>query len=122
MCVCAQVNNSTNSNTEDAADTVAFPNDLYRQAFNASVSHTAHIETCGFHRIFNKRLLLLQAEDKMAFTVQVLNETAALFEEDYSAASWDENTVDNFVNVITQQADSLRSCVSLTVVSLHLIG
>lgn len=120
MCVCAQVNNSTNSNTTE--DTVAFPNDLYRQALNASVSHTAHIETCGFHRIFNKRLLLLQAEDKMAFTVQVLNETAALFEEDYSAASWDENTVDNFVNVITQQADSLRSCVSLAVVSLHLIG
>lgn len=103
---------------------MVFPNDLYRQAFNASVSHTAHIESCGFHRMFNKclLLLLLQAEDKMAFTVQVLNETAALFEEDYSAASWDENTVENFVNVISQQADSLRSCVSLTVVSLHLIG
>ncbi|XP_070707743.1 interferon phi 4 [Pempheris klunzingeri] len=81
-------NNSTNS-TEDAEvkDTVAFPHDLYKQASKAS------------------------AEDKLAFTVQVLDEMAALFEEDHSSvASWEENTVEDFVNVVTQQADGLRSC------------
>nr|CAP72358.2 interferon [Sparus aurata] len=81
-------NNSTNT-TEDAEveDTVAFPNLLYRQASKAS------------------------AEDQLAFTVQILDETAALFEEDHSSASWEENTVENFVNVVTQQADELRSCI-----------
>ncbi|XP_050923075.1 uncharacterized protein LOC127139318 [Lates calcarifer] len=82
-----QVNNSTNS-TEDAEveDTVAFPNDLYSQASKAS------------------------AEDKLGFTVQVLEEMAVLFEEDHSAASWEESTVKDFVNIVTQQADGLHSC------------
>ncbi|XP_051273606.1 interferon a3-like isoform X2 [Dicentrarchus labrax] len=81
-------NNSTNT-TEDAEveDTVAFPNLLYRQASKAS------------------------AEDQLAFTVQILDETAALFEEDHSSASWEENTVEDFVNVVTRQADNLRSCI-----------
>ncbi|XP_044034555.1 interferon a3-like isoform X2 [Siniperca chuatsi] len=81
-------NNSTNS-TEDAEvkHTAAFPNDLYSQASTAS------------------------AEDKLGFIGQVLEETAALFEEDHSSASWEENTVENFVNVVTQQADGLRSCI-----------
>lgn len=65
-------------------------------------------------------LLLLQAEDKVAFTVQVLDETAALFEEDHGSASWEENTMENFVSVITQQADGLRSCVSTLSVFLLL--
>uniref|UniRef100_A0A4W6CI53 Uncharacterized protein n=1 Tax=Lates calcarifer TaxID=8187 RepID=A0A4W6CI53_LATCA len=83
------VNNSTNS-TEDAEveDTVAFPNDLYSQASKAS------------------------AEDKLGFTVQVLEEMAVLFEEDHSAASWEESTVKDFVNIVTQQADGLHSCVN----------
>lgn len=55
-----------------------------------------------------------QAEIKLAFAAQILNETAALFEGDYSGASWEENNVENFVNVLTQQADNLRSCVSLS--------
>ncbi|XP_027145256.1 interferon a3 [Larimichthys crocea] len=73
---------------EDAEveDTVAFPNHLYSHASRAS------------------------AEDKLHFTVQVLEEAAALFEEDHSNASWEENTVENFVNVVNQQADGLRSC------------
>nr|XP_046233927.1 interferon phi 4 isoform X2 [Scatophagus argus] len=80
-------NNSTNS-TEDSEvqDAVAFPDDLYNQASQAS------------------------AEGKLAFAVQVLDETAGLFEEDHSSASWEENTADDFVNVVTQQADELRSC------------
>uniref|UniRef100_A0A4W6F3I2 Uncharacterized protein n=1 Tax=Lates calcarifer TaxID=8187 RepID=A0A4W6F3I2_LATCA len=65
-------------------DTVAFPNDLYSQA-----------------------------EDKLGFTVQVLEEMAVLFEEDHSAASWEESTVKDFVNIVTQQADGLHSCVSV---------
>nr|CAT03223.1 interferon [Sparus aurata] len=79
-------NNSTNS-TEKTEVNDTFPRDPYKQAFNAS------------------------AEDKLAFTVQVLNETSVLFEEDHSSASWEENTVENFVNVVTQQADELRSCI-----------
>nr|XP_046234040.1 interferon a3-like [Scatophagus argus] len=84
-------NNSTNS-TEDAEvqDAVAFPDDLYNQASQAS------------------------AEGKLAFAVQVLDETAGLFEEDHSSASWEENTADDFVNVLTKQADELRSCVSIS--------
>uniref|UniRef100_A0A671Y0L1 Interferon a3-like n=1 Tax=Sparus aurata TaxID=8175 RepID=A0A671Y0L1_SPAAU len=60
------------------------------------------------------RTLLYSAEDKLAFTAQVLKEMSVLFEEDHSSASWEENTVENFVNVVTQQADELRSCVSLS--------
>nr|XP_020472205.1 interferon a3-like [Monopterus albus] len=81
-------NNSTNT-TEDAGVDVAFPNHLYSQASKAS------------------------AEDKLGFTVQILEEVAVLFEEDYSSASWEKNTVDHFVNIVTQQAEHLGSCVSL---------
>uniref|UniRef100_A0A671Y7B5 Uncharacterized protein n=1 Tax=Sparus aurata TaxID=8175 RepID=A0A671Y7B5_SPAAU len=58
--------------------------------------------------------LLYCAEDKLAFTVQVLNEMSVLFEEDHSSALWEEKTVDDFVSVVTSQADELRSCVSLS--------
>ncbi|XP_040885106.1 interferon a3-like [Toxotes jaculatrix] len=81
-------NNSTNT-TEDAEveDTVAFPNNLYSQASEAS------------------------AKDKLGFTVQVLEEMVTLFEQDHSSASWEESTLDNFLNIVTQQADGLRSCI-----------
>uniref|UniRef100_A0A3Q1GJN3 Interferon a3-like n=1 Tax=Acanthochromis polyacanthus TaxID=80966 RepID=A0A3Q1GJN3_9TELE len=59
-------------------------------------------------------LLLLQDEDKLAFVVQVLQEAAALFEEDHSSASWEESTAENFLNLLNKQADELSSCVSLT--------
>uniref|UniRef100_A0AAQ4PNL3 Uncharacterized protein n=1 Tax=Gasterosteus aculeatus aculeatus TaxID=481459 RepID=A0AAQ4PNL3_GASAC len=55
--------------------------------------------------------LLLQAEDKLRFSVQILEEMAALFVEDHSNASWDEQTVDHFLFVVTKQADSLHSCI-----------
>ncbi len=58
-------------------------------------------------------VFLFQAEDKLAFTVQILKETADLFEEDHSFASWEKKTVNDFVSVITQQADGLHACVSL---------
>ncbi|XP_019217734.1 interferon a3-like isoform X1 [Oreochromis niloticus] len=82
------VYNSTNT-TEDAEVevTVAFPNHLYRQASKAS------------------------AEDKLAFTVQVLEEVAALFEEDHSSASWEDSTVRNFLNIVNKQAEELHSCI-----------
>ncbi|XP_069015906.1 interferon a3-like [Embiotoca jacksoni] len=81
-------NNSTNT-TEDAGEenTVAFPSKLYNQASKAS------------------------AEDKLAFTVQVLKEVAGLFEEDHSAASWEESTVERLLNVVNKQADELHSCI-----------
>lgn len=73
------------------------------------------IEKCVLSWLLLIFFFLFQAEDKLLFTVQVLEEAAALFEEDHSNASWEENTVDEFVNVVNQQADGLRSCVSLSV-------
>ncbi|XP_070847197.1 interferon a3-like [Chaetodon trifascialis] len=79
--------NSTNTTgAASAEDTVAFPDALYSQASEAA------------------------DEDKLAFAVQILEGVAALFEEDHSSASWEEVTMETFVNVVTQQADSLRSC------------
>uniref|UniRef100_A0AAZ1XMT8 Uncharacterized protein n=1 Tax=Oreochromis aureus TaxID=47969 RepID=A0AAZ1XMT8_OREAU len=69
--------------------TVAFPNHLYRQA-----------------------------EDKLVFTVQVLEEVAALFEEDHSSASWEDGTVRNFLNIVNKQAKELHSCMKTT--KLHM--
>uniref|UniRef100_A0A3Q3CKN2 Uncharacterized protein n=1 Tax=Haplochromis burtoni TaxID=8153 RepID=A0A3Q3CKN2_HAPBU len=70
--------------TKDAEieHTVAFPNRLYRKTSKAT------------------------AEDKLAFTVQILEEVAALFEEDHSSASWEENTVENFLNIVNKQLNS----------------
>lgn len=59
-----------------------------------------------------------QAEDKLALAAQIMNETVALFEEDYSSASWEKTQVEHFLNVLTQQADNLHSCVSLSLNSL----
>ncbi|TWW82186.1 interferon a3-like [Takifugu flavidus] len=79
------VNNSTNSSVEPE-EMVIFPQELYRQTFNAS------------------------AEDKLALAAQIMNETVALLMEDHSGASWDEKQVENVINVLTQQADNLQAC------------
>ncbi|XP_017166247.1 interferon phi 4 [Poecilia reticulata] len=79
-------NNMTNS-TEDGANTVPFPDHLYSQASKAS------------------------AEGKLSFAVHILKEVSALFEEDHSSASWQEVTVENFLNVVNKQADELHSCI-----------
>lgn len=55
---------------------------------------------------------LFQAEAKLAFTVQVLKEVSALFEEDDSSSSWQEVTMEHFLNVVNKQADELQLCVS----------
>ncbi|KAK2820659.1 hypothetical protein Q5P01_023618 [Channa striata] len=79
---------STHTTVDDEKDvTVTFPDDLYSQASKAS------------------------DDDKLAFTVQVLKEVVVLFEEDHSSASWQESTVENFLNIMTQQADGLHSCI-----------
>ncbi|KAF3853882.1 hypothetical protein F7725_014570 [Dissostichus mawsoni] len=80
----SMANNSTNT-TVDAG--VGFPNHLYNQASKAS------------------------AEDKLSFTVQILEEMVVLFEEDNSKASWEEIREENFLQVVTQVADGLRSCI-----------
>uniref|UniRef100_A0A668U0S0 Interferon n=1 Tax=Oreochromis aureus TaxID=47969 RepID=A0A668U0S0_OREAU len=82
------------TNTTEVEVTVAFPNHLYRQVSKSS------------------------AEDKLAFTVQVLEEVAVLFEEDHSSASWEHSTVRNFLNIVNKQAKELHSCVSS--LSLHM--
>ncbi|XP_039895245.1 interferon a3-like [Simochromis diagramma] len=78
-------NNSTNITEVEV--TVAFPNHLYHQVSKSSV------------------------EDKLAFTVQILEEVAALFEEDHSSSSWEDSTVRNFLNIVSKQAEELRSCI-----------
>ncbi|KAM4526319.1 uncharacterized protein V3H82_000737 [Fundulus diaphanus] len=79
-------NNGTNS-TEDGEQThEAFPYHLYSQASKAS------------------------AEGKLSFTVHILREVSALFEEDHSSSSWQEITVEHFLNVVNKQADELHSC------------
>uniref|UniRef100_A0A3P8RAU3 Uncharacterized protein n=2 Tax=Astatotilapia calliptera TaxID=8154 RepID=A0A3P8RAU3_ASTCA len=62
----------------------------------------------GLYLIF----FFFQAEDKLAFTVQILEEVAALFEEDHSSASWEDSTVRNLLNIVNKQAEELHSCVS----------
>ncbi|XP_025765701.1 interferon a3-like isoform X2 [Oreochromis niloticus] len=75
------------TNTTEVEVTVAFPNHLYRQVSKSS------------------------AEDKLVFTVQVLEEVAVLFEEDHSSASWEHSTVRNFLNIVNKQAEELHSCI-----------
>uniref|UniRef100_A0A3P8R7A9 Interferon n=1 Tax=Astatotilapia calliptera TaxID=8154 RepID=A0A3P8R7A9_ASTCA len=75
------------SNTTEVEVTVAFPNHLYHQVSKSS------------------------AEDKLAFTVQILEEVAALFEEDHSSASWEDSTVRNLLNIVNKQAEELHSCI-----------
>ncbi|KAM4715173.1 interferon a3-like [Anableps anableps] len=81
------VNNSTNSTDDEVQNTVAFPHNLYSQASKAS------------------------AEGKLSFTVHILKEVSALFEEDQSSSSWQEVTVENFINIVNKQADELHSCI-----------
>ncbi|XP_039472706.1 interferon a3-like [Oreochromis aureus] len=56
-------------------------------------------------------LITCTAEDKLVFTVQVLEEVAVLFEEDHSSASWEDSTVRNFLNIVNKQAEELHSCI-----------
>lgn len=51
--------------------------------------------------------------------MQTLDQMALLFQEVHNSTSWEENTVDDFVNVVSEQADGLRSCVSLRNVEEH---
>ncbi|XP_030611367.1 interferon a3-like [Archocentrus centrarchus] len=77
----------SSTKTTEVKDAVAFPNHLYHQASNSS------------------------AEEKLALSAQILEEVAALFEEDHSSASWEESTVRNFLNIVNKQAEELRSCI-----------
>ncbi|XP_037547152.1 interferon a3-like [Nematolebias whitei] len=79
-------NNSTNSTEDEEENSVAFPHHLYSQASRAS------------------------AEEKVAFTAQVLKEASALLEEDDGSSSWDEGTAENFLSVVCKQAEELLSC------------
>ncbi|XP_037836933.1 interferon a3-like [Kryptolebias marmoratus] len=87
-------NNSTNSTEDEEESAVAFPHHLYGQAARAS------------------------AEEKVAFTAQVLKEVSALLEEDDGSSSWEEVTAENFLSVVNKQAEELLSCKKNT--KLHL--
>ncbi|XP_072312596.1 interferon a3-like [Eucyclogobius newberryi] len=88
----AMGNNSINAinSTEDAdlEDALAFPNELYNLASKA------------------------RTEETLRFMAQLLDEIVSVFEEDQTSASWQESAAEDFLNVITQQADGLRSCVA----------
>ncbi|XP_047232400.1 interferon a3-like [Girardinichthys multiradiatus] len=74
-------------NQDAGVNSVPFPHQLYNQAYRAS------------------------AEGRFAFTIQILKEVCALFEEDDSSSSWQEITVEHFLNVVNKQADELQLCV-----------
>uniref|UniRef100_A0AAV2LER7 Uncharacterized protein n=1 Tax=Knipowitschia caucasica TaxID=637954 RepID=A0AAV2LER7_KNICA len=57
-------------------------------------------------------LLKAMREEKLKFMGQLLDEIVALFEEDQTSAPWQETVMDDFLNIISQQADGLRACVS----------
>uniref|UniRef100_A0A8C6SQA2 Uncharacterized protein n=1 Tax=Neogobius melanostomus TaxID=47308 RepID=A0A8C6SQA2_9GOBI len=81
--------NSTNSTDDvELPDAAAFPNELYRHASKRS--------------------------EKRSFAAHVLDEIVVLFGEDQTHASWSARTGEDFLNVITQQADGVASCVSIT--------
>ncbi|XP_029934219.1 interferon phi 4 [Myripristis murdjan] len=66
---------------------VDFPTGLYEQASQAS------------------------AEDRLNFMAQVLEEVVHLFEEDWDSMPWPETTVNNFLSVVNQQEEGVRSCI-----------
>ncbi|XP_039472707.1 interferon a3-like [Oreochromis aureus] len=76
------------TNTTKIEHNVTFPNQLYQQTSNAT------------------------DEDKLAFVVQILKEVFDLFEKNRSSAPWEENTVENFLNIVNKQAEKLHSCVN----------
>uniref|UniRef100_A0A8C6SPF9 Type I interferon n=1 Tax=Neogobius melanostomus TaxID=47308 RepID=A0A8C6SPF9_9GOBI len=86
--------NSTNSTDDvELPDAAAFPNELYRHASKAPVSENV---------------------PSICFAAHVLDEIVVLFGEDQTHASWSARTGEDFLNVITQQADGVASCVSIT--------
>uniref|UniRef100_A0A668ADP1 Interferon a3-like n=1 Tax=Myripristis murdjan TaxID=586833 RepID=A0A668ADP1_9TELE len=52
-----------------------------------------------------------QAEDRLNFMAQVLEEVVHLFEEDWDSMPWPETTVNNFLSVVNQQEEGVRSCI-----------
>ena len=57
-------------------------------------------------------LFFLQAENKLAFAVQVLQEVCALLDKDDGSSSWEPSALEHFLNVVNKQADELHACVS----------
>ncbi|XP_039472766.1 interferon a3-like [Oreochromis aureus] len=85
LCIMFNITNTTKD--AEIEHNVAFPNRLYRQTSKAT------------------------AEDKLAFTIQILNDLFALFKKNRSSAPWEENTVENFLNIVHKQTEELRSCI-----------
>ncbi|XP_072312597.1 interferon a3-like [Eucyclogobius newberryi] len=79
---------SKNSTDEfELDDAAAFPNELYKHA-----SEESRVE-------------------RLRFVAHVLGEIDALFEQDQTHASWSASSAEDFLNIISQQADAVRSCV-----------
>ncbi|KAJ0060045.1 hypothetical protein NL108_002835 [Boleophthalmus pectinirostris] len=76
-------------------DAVAFPDQLYKHASKQS------------------------REERLSFVAHVLDEIYALFEENQTHASWPENTVDDFLNIISQQANGVRRCAGKQTTNHH---
>ncbi|XP_075896628.1 interferon a3-like [Nelusetta ayraudi] len=86
--------------------------DMVRNCTNCSTG-VEQVEGVDFPSELYKQMKDTPATDKLAFAVLVLNHTAALLDQDQEqgSAPWDQNTVDSFLNLITQQADGLHSCI-----------
>ncbi|KAM4624577.1 interferon phi 4 [Polymixia lowei] len=56
-------------------------------------------------------LLDMMPMDQLGFIVQTLEEIIDLFNEDLDHVTWEESRLDNFLNVLSQQMDGMRSCI-----------
>lgn len=54
-----------------------------------------------------------QPEKQILFVIQTLMEITDIF-EDADSAPWDKNIMDDFLNIIHEEINGLRSCVSIT--------
>ncbi|CAL1599962.1 unnamed protein product [Knipowitschia caucasica] len=82
-------NDSLNSTDVELDDAAAFPNELYRHASRES------------------------RRERLSFAAHVLNEIYALFEEDQTHAPWSARVVEDFRDIIEQQANGVGSCVQI---------
>ncbi|CAK6965018.1 interferon a3-like [Scomber scombrus] len=82
-----QMDNNSTKTTEDAELEVDFPHNLYDQVSKASTRH------------------------RLVFIVQVLKDVFKLLEKNHTSASWEEQSEENFLNLVIRQTHELRHCI-----------
>ncbi|KAM9716172.1 interferon a3-like [Menidia menidia] len=72
--------------------------------------YTGQHEVAFPHHLYSQASKLSPA-DKVAFAAQVLKEVCELLEEEDGSSSWEESTVEHFLNVIIRQGEELSACI-----------